>query len=268
MNISDAVSTSTVKLTLKRKTLKRSYKVNCRKVQPCTRGAEAAERRERLQPALCAALARMSPSLQEDAQLGEGKPPPCSFSIESILGLDQKKDSVPSVKPHRPWADTCSSSGKDDHQRCLQVPKLPSGTSFPCSVYHPMPEERILRYENSFSPSEGLSLKRELSWYRGRRPRTAFTQNQIEVLENVFRVNCYPGIDIREDLARKLSLEEDRIQIWFQNRRAKLKRTHRESQFLMAKKNFSTNLLEQIETKSVKLSSSCRTSRINGNTKR
>ncbi|KAM6169164.1 homeobox expressed in ES cells 1 [Rhynchocyon petersi] len=185
----------------------------------------------------------MSPSLQEGAQLGESKPSPCSFSIESILGLDQKKDCVPSVKPHRPWADTCNSSGKDD-TLCLQVPSLPTGIEFSCAMDYPMPEERFLKYENCFSPSERLSLKRELSWYRGRRPRTAFTQNQIEVLENVFRVNCYPGIDIREDLAHKLNLEEDRIQIWFQNRRAKLKRFHRESQFLMAKKNFSTSLPE------------------------
>ncbi|XP_047386554.1 homeobox expressed in ES cells 1 isoform X2 [Sciurus carolinensis] len=157
-------------------------------------------------------------------------------------GLDQKKDCVPSMKPHRPWADTCTSSEKDAN--LSQGPSLPNGISFPCTVDHPMPEERALKYENYFSASERLSLKRELSWYRGRRPRTAFTQNQIEVLENVFRVNCYPGIDIREDLAQKLNLEEDRIQIWFQNRRAKLKRSHRESQFLMAKKNFNTNLLE------------------------
>ncbi|XP_020924663.1 homeobox expressed in ES cells 1 [Sus scrofa] len=185
----------------------------------------------------------MSPSLQEGARLAESKPSPCSFSIESILGLDQKKDCVPSTKPHRPWADTCSSSGKDVNF-CLHVPSLPDGISLPCNVDHSVPEEGVLKCENYFSASERLSLKRELSWYRGRRPRTAFTQNQIEMLENVFRVNCYPGIDIREDLARKLNLEEDRIQIWFQNRRAKLKRSHRESQFLMAKKSFNTDLLE------------------------
>ncbi|XP_032504476.1 homeobox expressed in ES cells 1 isoform X2 [Phocoena sinus] len=127
---------------------------------------------------------------------------------------------------------------------CLHVPSLPNGISLPCTVDHSVPEESVLKYEDYFLASERLSLKRELSWYRGRRPRTAFTQNQIEVLENVFRVNCYPGIDIREDLAQKLNLEEDRIQIWFQNRRAKLKRSHRESQFLMAKKNFNTDLLE------------------------
>uniref|UniRef100_A0A8D2CX82 Homeobox expressed in ES cells 1 n=1 Tax=Sciurus vulgaris TaxID=55149 RepID=A0A8D2CX82_SCIVU len=150
----------------------------------------------------------MSPSLQEGAQLRESKPSSCSFSIESILGLDQKKDCVPSVKPHRPWADTCTSSEKDAN--LSHGPSLPNGISFPCTMDHPMPEERALKYENYFSASERLSLKRELSWYRGRRPRTAFTQNQI----------------------------------WFQNRRAKLKRSHRESQFLMAKKNFNTNLLE------------------------
>uniref|UniRef100_A0A8C3YRS1 Homeobox expressed in ES cells 1 n=1 Tax=Catagonus wagneri TaxID=51154 RepID=A0A8C3YRS1_9CETA len=152
----------------------------------------------------------MSPSLQEGARLAESKPSPCSFSIERILGLDQKKDCVPSTKPHRPWADTCSSSGKDVNL-CLHVPSLPDGISLPCAVDHSVPEERVLKCENYFSASERLSLKRELSWYRGRRPRTAFTQNQI----------------------------------WFQNRRAKLKRSHRESQFLMAKKNFNTDLLEQ-----------------------
>ncbi|XP_015987089.2 homeobox expressed in ES cells 1 [Rousettus aegyptiacus] len=185
----------------------------------------------------------MSTTLQEGDRLGESKPSFCSFSIASILGLDQKKDCVPSMKPHRPWADTCGSSEKDVNP-CLLVPSLPNGILFPWTMDHLVPEERVLKYGNYFLASETLSSKRELSWYRGRRPRTAFTQNQIAMLENVFRVNCYPGIDIREDLAQKLNLEEDRIQIWFQNRRAKLRRSHRESQFLMAKKNFNTNFLE------------------------
>lgn len=36
---------------------------------------------------------------------------------------------------------------------------------------------------------------------------------QIEVLEDVFKMNSYPGIDVREELARKLGLDEDRIQV-------------------------------------------------------
>lgn len=36
---------------------------------------------------------------------------------------------------------------------------------------------------------------------------------QIKILESVFQVNSYPGIDIREELAKKLHLDEDRIQV-------------------------------------------------------
>ncbi|KAK2915494.1 hypothetical protein Q8A73_006088 [Channa argus] len=61
------------------------------------------------------------------------------------------------------------------------------------------------------------------------RPRTAFTSSQVNVLETVFQVNCYPGIQLREQLAGRLDLDEDRIQIWFQNRRAKLRRSLRET---------------------------------------
>ncbi|XP_064882601.1 DCC-interacting protein 13-alpha-like isoform X1 [Oncorhynchus nerka] len=95
-------------------------------------------------------------------------------------------------------------------------------------------EEQKLNCKRHFTES----YRRTLNWYIGRRPRTAFSSTQIEVLESVFLINSYPGIDIRDELAQRLHLEEDRIQIWFQNRRAKLKRSHRESQFLMVKKAF------------------------------
>ncbi|XP_065407057.1 homeobox expressed in ES cells 1 isoform X2 [Chrysemys picta bellii] len=132
----------------------------------------------------------------------------------------------------------------EDTSQCLQTPVIScEGPLFHVNSY-PMLEERVLKCEKYFSATERLSYKRELSWYRGRRPRTAFTRNQIEMLENVFRVNSYPGIDVREELAHKLDLDEDRIQIWFQNRRAKLKRSHRESQFIMVKNTLTSNLLE------------------------
>ncbi|XP_043835778.1 homeobox expressed in ES cells 1 [Dromiciops gliroides] len=188
--------------------------------------------------ALCAtSSSRTLPSL------AESKASPRSFSIESILGLEPKKESSPDIPPSKPWTDSCCPLvlGEDGNP-CLSIPILPSSSLLPHPGNYPQQEERILKYEKYVSASERLSFKRELSWYRGRRPRTAFTRNQIEVLENVFRVNSYPGIDVREDLARKLNLEEDRIQIWFQNRRAKLKRSHRESQFLLVKNNLNTNL--------------------------
>nr|P79775.2 RecName: Full=Homeobox protein ANF-1; AltName: Full=GANF [Gallus gallus]AAC24899.1 homeodomain-containing protein [Gallus gallus] len=191
---------------------------------------------------LCAANPSASQNLRKVSGFVENKTTQCSFSIESILGLEQKKDGA-AVKPHRPWMDGCMHQLGDPH---LQIPVV----SYENSLFHAnsnlMQEEKVLNCEKYFSVTvtERLSFKRELSWYRGRRPRTAFTRNQIEVLENVFKMNSYPGIDIREELARKLDLEEDRIQIWFQNRRAKLKRSHRESQFLMVKNNFTSSLLE------------------------
>ncbi|NXO50072.1 ANF1 protein, partial [Aramus guarauna] len=185
-----------------------------------------------------------SQNLRKVSGFVEDKTTHCSFSIESILGLEQKKDGIPSVKPHRPWMDACTNLVLDDSNPHLQIPVV----CYENPLFHanstPVQEEKVLKCEKYFSVTERLSFKRELSWYRGRRPRTAFTRNQIEVLENVFKMNSYPGIDIREELARKLDLDEDRIQIWFQNRRAKLKRSHRESQFLMVKNTFTSSLLE------------------------
>ncbi|XP_053158701.1 homeobox expressed in ES cells 1 [Hemicordylus capensis] len=180
---------------------------------------------------------------QNKSTLGENKNTSCSFSIESILGLERKKDGASSVKPHRPWVDKCNDLGEDCNP-CLCVPAISYAIPLYNASSYPEAEERVLKCENYFAVNERLSYKRELSWYRGRRPRTAFTRNQIEVLENVFRVNSYPGIDVREELAKKIDLDEDRIQIWFQNRRAKQKRSHRESQFLMVKNTFTQTMIK------------------------
>lgn len=36
---------------------------------------------------------------------------------------------------------------------------------------------------------------------------------QVNVMETVFQMNCYPGIQLREQLADRLDLDEDRIQV-------------------------------------------------------
>ncbi|XP_072272888.1 uncharacterized protein [Pyxicephalus adspersus] len=57
-----------------------------------------------------------------------------------------------------------------------------------------------------------------------RRSRANYCAWQLEELEKVFQANPYPDIFMREALALKLDLMETRVQVWFQNRRAKMKR--------------------------------------------
>ncbi|NP_898897.1 ventrally expressed dharma/bozozok antagonist [Danio rerio] len=63
----------------------------------------------------------------------------------------------------------------------------------------------------------------------GRRPRTAFSSEQISSLERVFKRNAYLGAQDKAELCRTLKLTDKQIRNWFQNRRMKLKRTVQDS---------------------------------------
>ncbi|VDO30920.1 unnamed protein product [Haemonchus placei] len=66
--------------------------------------------------------------------------------------------------------------------------------------------------DDSLSPSES------------RRNRTSFTAEQLETLENAFKMNTYPDAVEREQIAKQTGLTEEKIMTWFSNRRARCRK--------------------------------------------
>ncbi|XP_041898741.1 homeobox protein engrailed-2 [Corvus kubaryi] len=143
-----------------------------------------------------------SPSIPRRALTGRGGDPAALEAALKARGLSGGDLSVSSD------SDSSQASSNAGNQPML----------WPAWVYCTRYSDRPSSGPRSRKPKKKNPNKED------KRPRTAFTAEQLQRLKAEFQTNRYLTEQRRQSLAQELGLNESQIKIWFQNKRAKIKK--------------------------------------------
>ncbi|XP_056374353.1 homeobox protein engrailed-2 [Hyla sarda] len=138
---------------------------------------------------------------------------------KAITG-DHKKIDVGIEEPHktRSLSGDHSLSSDSDSSQASSVNNNQQPMLWPAWVYCTRYSDRPSSGPRSRKPKKKTVTKED------KRPRTAFTAEQLQRLKAEFQTNRYLTEQRRQSLAQELNLNESQIKIWFQNKRAKIKK--------------------------------------------
>ncbi|XP_076614857.1 ventrally expressed dharma/bozozok antagonist [Chaetodon auriga] len=188
-------------------------------------------------------MAQSSQPAGTDAVSASG-PTACGTHSESLPGFycRQKSENEPEQEEDRRQGLDAFSLNQSSH--CSQVTEagFSSGTEEETSGY----ESEGCPSVSPLTPADCASAS-PASPPSGRRPRTAFTAEQISSMEKAFKRNAYLGTQDKAELCRKLNLSDKQIRNWFQNRRMKLKRSVQDALAQACQANVASQLMHYPE---------------------